>query len=209
MKKLNCNCCFTGPQLVGPYEPHLLKQRPWLYTHLPSSAETIKYYDEIGNNSKSKLLYQDDHITVKHQMRYPLLHSWKAPYVLQYIVPIYEYLTESENLYILRIRVVDHVVNDGYIENAKVKVFLPEGAILKDVSSPEWFDWSRELHLTDLCIFGRETLVFIGKMLLENHISNVEIVYEFPSVFLLKSPFLIACYLLVSFLFVIIVNRLK
>lgn len=201
---------LAGSQLKGPYEPSFAAKRPWLYTHLPASSEDIKYFDELGNNSKSEVIYYQDHITLKYQARYPLsFGGWKAPYILQYKVPTYEYLQKRKDLFYLRIRAIDHIVNDGYIEQAVVKILLPEGAVIKKINAPEWFNVSEEMHFTDLCFFGRETAVLHGKMLMETHIADVSIIYELPDFWLLETPILLMMYLLIVFIFIIIVNRLK
>lgn len=200
---------ITGSEITGPYEPTLQFSRPWLHTHLSASVEDVKYFDEIGNNSKSQMIYSDNHTTLKHQARYPLFGGWKAPYTLKYKVPTHEYLHQSNDVFHLRIRAIDHIINDGFIEKATVKILLPEGAVIKKISAPVWFNVSEEIALTEMCFFGRETIVLTGEMLMENHIENLVIIYEFTDIWLFKTPIVIMIYLQVVFIFVIIVNRLK
>lgn len=194
---------------MGSYEAPLQLSRPWLHTHLPATAEDVKYFDEIGNNSKSHMVYRQDYTTFKHQARYPLLGGWKTTYVLQYTVPTYEYLRQGSGVFYLRIRAVDHVVDDAFVERALVRVLLPEGAIMKKIYAPAWFIVSEEILLTNLCFFGRKTIVLTGEILLENHIANLVVAYEFPQIWLLKTPLLFAIYLQIVFIFIILVNRLK
>lgn len=177
---------------------------------MPASAENVKYFDEIGNSSKSELLYYNDYVTFKHQPRYPLISGgWKAPYVLQYKVPTYEYLQRKDGVFHLRIRAIDHIVNDGYIERASVKLMLPEGAVIKKVNAPKWFNVSEDVCVTHLCVFGRKSVVLNGKMLIENHIEDVVITYKFSDFWLLKTPILLTVYVLVIFVFILVFNRLK
>lgn len=170
----------------------------------------MEFFDEIGNNSKSQLLYFKDYTTFKYQPRYPLLGGWKTQYTLRYSVPVHEYL--SRNLldyFYLKIRAIDHVLNEAYIKKSTVKILLPEGAFLVQVKHPNWFDAvTDEVEYTTLCLFGRSTVILNGSMLLENHISNVKITYLFSSVYLLRVPLLIALYLQVVFFVVILFRRL-
>lgn len=199
--------------MVGPYEP-ILDELPkhatsWLYTHLPASADDVEFFDNIGNNSKSQVLYLKNYNTFKFQLRYPLLGGWKTWYTLRYSVPTHEYMkTNSVGYFKLKIRAIDHVLNDGYIERATVKILLPEGAFGIEVKQSEWLNRAQDIvEYTSLCTFGRPTVVLNGSALLENHISNVSIGYLFPAIYLFRASFIIAVYLEVVFLAIIVFRR--
>lgn len=184
--------------------------RAWLYTRLPLTAQNVKYFDEIGNNSKSELEYNEDSITFLYQTRYPLIFGgWKASYVLQYTIPTYEYLQKHHQLFRLRMEAIYHVTDYAVIEKALVQILFPEGAIIKKVKSPKWSNTSENIHFTNLCLLGRKTVELYSKMLVEGDIlEDVEIIYEVSNLWLLKSPILISIYLQVVFIFIISINRL-
>lgn len=214
MNQLYFHCIsISGARLVGPYEP-ILRQLPkqatsWLYTHLPASADDVQFFDDIGNNSKSQMLYFGDYNTFKYQPRYPLLGGWKTKYTLRYSLPAHEYLTRNlADYFNLQIRAVDHVLNDGYIKRATVKILLPEGAYLVEVEQSKWLNREEDvLEYTSLCFFGRPTIVLNGSMLLESHISNVTIKYLFSDWYLCRVPLLIAVYLEVVFFVIVLFRR--
>lgn len=142
-------------------------------------------------------------------MRYPFLSGWKSAYTLQYTVPTHEYLETDENKnYRLKMRIIDHVLNDVVIQNAVVKVLLPEGAKIKNLWVPTGFYRDdHELSYTSLCIFGRPTLEFHGSALIENHISPFTVDYYLPPLYMYKVPFLLAAYIQTVFVLIITFRR--
>lgn len=199
-----------GYRLKGPYEAPYELSRPWHYTHLPASAEDIKLFDELGIMYQSKITYANDYITFRHKTRYPLLFGgWKAPYVLQYTVPTYEYLQEKGGIFYLSIRAIDHIVNDAFVENAFVNILLPNGAIIKKIKAPKWFNVSKDSDFNDLTFSGRKTAQLHGRMLVEDQIEDVKVVYEFSNLWLLRTPILLTGYVLIVLIFLRSVNYVK
>lgn len=177
---------------------------------MPKSAQNIKYFDEVGKISQSGVFHNINYTTLRHQTRYPLLFGgWKASFVIQYTVPTCEHLEEKNGIFYLRVKALDHTVNDALVEEAFVKILLPEGAVIKKINAPKWFNASEESHYTSLCFFGRKTAALSGRMLVKDQIADVEVVYEFSDFWLLKSPIVLTIYLQVVFVFIIIVNRFK
>ncbi|XP_045473466.1 dolichyl-diphosphooligosaccharide--protein glycosyltransferase subunit 1-like [Harmonia axyridis] len=181
----------AGPKLFGPY--FNTQSDYWMYTHLPKSAENIKFFDVLGNNSKTFLHEDETHKTLKFIPRYSLRQGgWKSTYIVQYNVPIYEYVFKDVIEYYLKIRAMDHILNDVLIEDAEVKVFLPDGARLISVNIPPKFDNHYETtSYTTLSILGRCTVNLEGKMLLEEHINDVVIKYHYSPFNFLIAPFFI------------------
>lgn len=174
----------------------------WLFTHLPASADNVKFFDIIGNNSKTHLLYYPNYVSLKFQPRYSLLGGWKTNYILQYQVPAYNYLySTSEDNFALKIRPFDHVLNDKIIEKVNIKIILPEGAKIKQISKVQSLILGEQevSFLGGLSFTGRPTVVFNGTNLLEHHISDVVIQYYYYSGYLFKSPLIIICYLQAMF----------
>merc|ERR1712032_1590187 len=82
-------------------------------TLLPAAAKDVYYRDDIGNISTSHLKVMDDAVELDLRPRFPLFGGWKTHYVVGYNVP--------------NMRLVDHIYDDMLIEQAEIKIILPEG----------------------------------------------------------------------------------
>ncbi len=60
--------------------------------------------------------------------RFPLFGGWQTRYYYGYNLPSYEYLYHHGNNYVLKMRLLDHVVDDQLIKKLTVRIILPEGA---------------------------------------------------------------------------------
>ncbi|UYV65123.1 RPN1 [Cordylochernes scorpioides] len=133
------NMEHVGASLNGPFSRYDYQQqrgegasvRSWR-TVLPASAADVYYRDDIGNISTSHLRTHVDSVEVELRPRFPLFGGWKTFYTLGYTVPTYEYLYTSGENYILRMRFVDHVFDDSIIDDAYVRIILPEGSRLQE-----------------------------------------------------------------------------
>jgi len=105
-------------------------------TLLPASSKDVYYRDDIGNISTSHLRVMDDAVELDLRPRFPLFGGWKTHYVIGYNVPSYEYLFYSGNQHVLNMRLVDHIFDDMLVEEAEVKVILPEGVTDIEVKTP-------------------------------------------------------------------------
>lgn len=178
-------------------------------TSLPASARDVYYRDEIGNISTSHMRELDDAVDVELRPRFPLFGGWKTRYFLGYNVPSYEYLYNSGDSYALKMRFVDHVYDDMVVDEAVVKVILPEGSKNIEVRSP--FGVKREadqLHFTYLDTTGRPVVVMRKENLVEQHIQDFELHYTFQRMLLLQEPLLVVGAFYLLFLVVIIYVRL-
>lgn len=201
---------FSGSKLVGSFHYDLKHEHlDWFSTYLPASADNIKFYDTIGNNSKSQVLNMNKYKTFKFKTRYPLLSGWKTFYILKYCVPTYEYLFHDQNeCFSLKMRAVDHIVNDVIIRDAVVNVLLPEFSNVINVELPHGYrGFQIEKSYTALIQYGRPTVVFNASNLLENHIENFDIKYKFSSYYLFHTPAILMIYIKTIFVIFIVILR--
>lgn len=178
-------------------------------TVLPAAARDVYYRDEIGNISTSSLRELDELVEVELRPRFPLFGGWKTHYLLGYNVPSYQYLYNKDNDYVLKMRFVDHIYDDQVIDQMTLKVILPEGAKGLEFSAP--FPVSREadqLHFTYLDTLGRPVVVAHKTNLVEQHIQDFQLSYQFDKLRLLQEPLLVVGAFYLLFIIVIIYVRL-
>ncbi|KAK9880095.1 hypothetical protein WA026_008610 [Henosepilachna vigintioctopunctata] len=196
----------TGPKLQGPYFNN--QSDYWMYTHLPSSAEDIALSDVIGTNLKTYLYENNGTKTLKFIPRYSLRQGgWKSTYTLRYNIPVYEYIFKDQTHYYIKIRAMDHILNDVLVEDADVNIILPDGASVVDVFVPLGFQRGSTTNIyTSLSVSGRPMVNLRGRHLIEEHIADVVVKYNFSLFSFLSAPFYIV-FLLESILFLIILLR--
>ncbi|KAL5259615.1 hypothetical protein ACHWQZ_G009908 [Mnemiopsis leidyi] len=179
-------------------------------TVLPASSKNVYYRDDIGNISTSNLRETEDANELEIRPRFPLFGGWQTKYYIGYSVPSYEMLSHSGQNYKLEFPFVDHSYDNLVIDDAEVRVILPEGASDFEIVYPN-YEITREADekvKTYLDTFGRPVLVFSAKNLEENHIKNIEIYYKFNPMMLLQEPVLVVIAFMVIFTTVIIFVRL-
>ncbi|XP_041836963.1 dolichyl-diphosphooligosaccharide--protein glycosyltransferase subunit 1 [Melanotaenia boesemani] len=178
-------------------------------TILPASAQDVYYRDEIGNISTSHLQVLDDSVEVEVRPRFPLFGGWKTHYIIGYNLPSYEYLYTLGDQYALKMRLVDHVYDDQVIDHMTVKIILPEGARNIHVETPYKIDrLPNQLHYTYLDTFGRPVLVATKSNLVEHHIQDFVVHYNFNKILMLQEPLLVVGAFYILFFTVIIYVRL-
>ncbi|KAI5718338.1 hypothetical protein M8J77_019701 [Diaphorina citri] len=178
-------------------------------TILPAAASDVYYRDEIGNISTSHYRVLSDAVEVDLRPRFPLFGGWKTIYILGYNIPSYEYLFNSGSQYVLKIRFVDHIYDDMVVRNAKVNIILPEHSLVRQIHTPyPVSSQSDGTHSTYLDTAGRPMITLRAHNLVENHIEDIEIEYEFSKSYLGKEPLLVAGALVSLFLTVMICVRL-
>jgi oligosaccharyltransferase complex subunit alpha (ribophorin I) len=179
-------------------------------TLLPAAAKDVYYRDDIGNISTSHMKVMDDAVELDLRPRFPLFGGWKTHYVVGYNVPSYEYLYYKGDKHVLNIRLVDHLFDDMLIENAEVRVILPEGVTDIELSTP--YPVKREKdgkHYTYLDTTGRTVVVIrsIGD-LTEQHIQNFSLQFQYSHTSMLMEPLLLISAFFLLFLLSIIYVRL-
>lgn len=178
-------------------------------TILPASATDAYYRDDIGNISTSNMRVMSDAVELNLRPRFPLFGGWKTHYVIGYNVPSYEYLYNSGDNYVLKIRFIDHIFDDMIVDDAVTRIILPEGCSNIKLKAPYAIDRLPDtLHFTYLDTKGRPVVVLHKTNLIEHHIQDVEISYTFPRLLMLQEPLLLIIALFLLFVLVIIYVRL-
>ncbi|XP_063976396.1 dolichyl-diphosphooligosaccharide--protein glycosyltransferase subunit 1-like [Diachasmimorpha longicaudata] len=178
-------------------------------TILPAAASDIYYRDEIGNISTSHTRVKKDSVDVSLRPRFPLFGGWKTHYTIGYNVPSYEYLFQNGEEFVLKMRVLDHVFDDMVVDELVLKIILPEGSHNLELSLP--YAATRlpiSLHYSYLDTFGRPVISVTKRNLVEHHIQDFKLKYNFPRILMLQEPLLVAMALYLLFLLVIIYVRL-
>lgn len=77
----------------------------------------------------------------------------------------------------MRIKLLDHVYDDQLIENADIKIILPEHASNIEVVAPYKVDRRPdEKHFTYLDTVGRPVVVINKKNAVENHVQDIKVI---------------------------------
>ncbi|XP_047520121.1 dolichyl-diphosphooligosaccharide--protein glycosyltransferase subunit 1 [Pieris napi] len=207
----------TGAKLSGPFSRYHYQQdhhsgpasvRSYK-TLLPASAADVYYRDTNGNISTSNMKVKKDSVELDLRPRYPLFGGWKTHYTLGYNVPSYEYVYHSGNEYLLKMRVIDHIVDDMQVDELVTKVILPEGVHNIKINFPYSITKLPDtLHYTYLDTQGRPVISFTKKNIVENHIQDFQLRYTFPTIIMLREPLIVVGSLYALFLCVIIYVRL-
>uniref|UniRef100_T1GKA4 Dolichyl-diphosphooligosaccharide--protein glycosyltransferase subunit 1 n=1 Tax=Megaselia scalaris TaxID=36166 RepID=T1GKA4_MEGSC len=178
-------------------------------TILPASATGVYYRDTNGNISTSNMKILKDAVELDLRPRFPLFGGWKTHYTIGYNVPSFEYLFNNENNYLLKMRVIDHIFDDMVVADATIKIILPEGSTNIKLISPYPINRHADsLHYTYLDTFGRPVIEFSKKNLVENHIHDFNLKYNFAKVTMLQEPLLVIGFFFILFVVVIICIRL-
>lgn len=197
----------TGAKLKGPFSRYEYQREPgsngvssirsWK-TRLPAGAHDIYYRDEIGNISTSNVRVSSSSVYVDIKPRFPLFGGWKTKYILGYTLPAKNNLfaldtnTLTNGDYILRMPFIDHIYDNMIIDQATVKIILPEGANNFRLNHP--YDVKREsdeIFYSYLDTIGRPVIVLSKKNLVEWHIQSFELHYNYKPFYLLQEPLLI------------------
>lgn len=163
-----------------------------LRTKINRKAKHIFYRDQIGNISSSDVRPFRDDLIVTLKPRFPLFGGWKTYYKLGYQLPLDEVVEKSGTAHTLRVNFIDHIYDNLVIEDATVKIILPEGALIRSVVYP--FDVERlpdQVKLTYLDLVGRTIITMKKSNLVEEHIQAVQVRYDYNALWKLQEPALI------------------
>jgi len=178
-------------------------------TALPASAVDVYYRDDIGNISTSHMRVLSDSVELELRPRFPLFGGWKTHYLLGYNVPSYEYLFNQGDHFVLKMRLLDHVVDDMYVEQLTTKIILPEGCHSIELVTPYTVRRLPDtLHSTYLDTKGRPVVTVAKENLVENHIDDFELRYIHAKVLMFQEPLLLVCAFFALFLLVILYVRI-
>ncbi|KAJ3110916.1 hypothetical protein HK100_002872 [Physocladia obscura] len=163
---------------------------------LPPKASHVYYRDDIGNVSTSnfrKSLTRDSIMDIKP--RYPLYGGWKYNWHHTYDVPLNDYLKKDTKTgqYVLQVLFLGSVKNIT-VEDARLKVVLPEGALNIRISTP-FTPTSQTVSrfYTNLDTIGRP-MVIIEKhnAAADEYAVPVQISYDYPSIELYRKPLVVS-----------------
>lgn len=214
----NIDVVHNGAKLKGPFSRydyqrdtnsnhHSIKSYK---TMLPAAAYNIYYRDSNGNISTSTVRPRKDWIELELRPRFPLFGGWRSSYTLGYNIPSYQYLyKKGGNQYVLSMRLLDHIYDDMFVEELETNVVLPVGVKNVKLSTPyevkRLEDGKTHKYLDNL---GRLVIRLKKNNLVEQHIQDLEITYEWDTITLIHEPLLLALALFVLFIIVIIYVRL-
>ncbi|KAH1001550.1 hypothetical protein HUJ04_005562 [Dendroctonus ponderosae] len=155
-------------------------------TVLPALAHSIYYRDMNGNISTSNVRTHKDYIEVELKPRFPLFGGWRSSYTLGYSVPSSRYLfRKPSGEFLLKVRLIDHVFDDMAVEDLETDIVLPVGVTDIKVKAP--YEVKR---LDDKVAY--KTVIRLSKQnLVEQHIQDVEISYNWNTHMLLHEPILL------------------
>lgn len=187
--------------------PHSIKSYK---TVLPAAAHSIYYRDSNGNISTSQVRFRKDWIELELRPRFPLFGGWRSSYTLGYSVPSYQYLfKKSSSQYVLRMRLLDHVFDDMHVKELETVVVLPVGVSNIKINAPyevERFPDSVTYKYLDT--IGRVVIRLRKTNLVEQHIQDLEITYDWQPLLLFHEPILLSVALYIIFIIVIVYVRL-
>lgn len=177
--------------------------------YLPASATSVYYRDVIGNISTSNQRTLLDSVELDIRPRFPLFGGWKTHYTIGYNVPAYEYLFNSGDNYLLKMRLIDHLYDNMMIEDVTVRIILPEGSVDLDLKTNNAIvRLPDDLHFTYLDTIGRPMIQLKMSNVVESHISDFELKYKFPKAFMFHEPLIVIIAIYILFLTVIVWVRL-
>lgn len=180
-----------------------------LSIQIDRNKDKSNFSDTNGNISTSAMRVHKDSVELDLRPRFPLFGGWKTHYTIGYNVPSFEYLFNTNENYLLKMRLIDHIYDDMVIDDIVVKIILPEGSTnIKLITPYPVTRLSDSFHYTYLDTFGRPVIQFTKKNLVENHIHEFNLKYNFPKIVMIQEPLLIVGFLYLLFLCVIIWMRL-
>jgi len=183
-------------------------------TLLPPSASDVYYRDEIGNISTSNLRIPknskvNEPVELELRPRFPLFGGWKTHYTIGYNVPVYQYLFTKGDDFLLRMKLIDHIYDDQYIESATIRIILPEHSTNTEIQIPYPVEGLKnDVHYTYLDTIGRPVVVIHRKNSVDSHIRDFNLKYKFQKYLIFKEPLLIVGFFYILFTAVIIISRI-
>jgi oligosaccharyltransferase complex subunit alpha (ribophorin I) len=207
----------TGARLKGSFSRYDFQRNPQsgissvksYKTLLPAAARDVYYRDEIGNISTSHMREDADAVEVELRPRFPLFGGWQTKYTIGYNLPSYEYLYHSGRQFLLKMRLLDHVFDEQVVDQVNLQVVLPEGAKNIQFKAPfKVEEKPRELLYTYLDTTGRPVVMATASNLVDQHIDEFDLSYQFESYLMFLEPLLVTGAIYLFFLSIVIIVRL-
>ncbi|KAH8999039.1 oligosaccharyl transferase alpha subunit [Lactarius akahatsu] len=176
--------------------PHII---PSLTFHLPPGIHSAYYYDLNGNVSTSRLrltpsipkaAQMKQYSTLELRPRYPLLGGWNYTFTLGWDSPLADSAgyDASTGLYVVSVP-VQTVIPGAVVNQAEVKIILPEGATDIGVFPPfSPLAQERSTHITYLDTIGRPSVALSFENLTDKHNGLIYVTYKVPLSAHLQKP---------------------
>ncbi|KAH9965868.1 oligosaccharyl transferase alpha subunit [Russula dissimulans] len=196
--------------------PHVI---PSLTLHLPPGIQSVYYYDLNGNVSTSRLravpsipkAAESTHNSVLElRPRYPLMGGWKYSFTLGWDSPLADSAgyDASSGKYVVGFP-VQTVIPGSVVNEAEVKVILPEGATDIDVFPPfAPITQHRSTLITYLDSIGRPAVTLSFENLTDKHNGLIYVTYKVPLSAHLQKPKVVSAAFVVLFLFAFLARRI-
>ncbi|EMD40822.1 hypothetical protein CERSUDRAFT_111404 [Gelatoporia subvermispora B] len=192
----------------GRPSPQML---PALTLHLPAGIHSAYYYDLNGNVSTSRLRQAPSvpkgaqnnlNSIMELRPRYPLMGGWNYSFTLGWDSPLRDYAgwDRQSGKHVVGIPVMT-IINGAVVNDAEIKIILPEGATDIDFFPPfPPLKSSLSTHVTYLDTIGRPAITLHYKDLTYNHAGTIYVTYKVPFSAHLRKPIAVATAFLSVFL---------
>jgi oligosaccharyltransferase complex subunit alpha (ribophorin I) len=192
----------AGPTLKGhfsrlEYQSQLYqrKQAPHILSdfnlHLPPGVTNAYFYDQNGNVSTSHLRTAPSvtkgskatqYSVLELRPRYPVLGGWNYSYTIGFDTPLQDSVgyDVKNGKYVVGVPVMTNIPGT-VINDAEVKIILPEGATNVEFVSPfPELSNSISTHISYLDTVGRPAITFAYKDLTYKHAGIIYVSYQVP-----------------------------
>ncbi|TFK55698.1 Ribophorin I [Heliocybe sulcata] len=177
----------------------------WFTLHLPAGIKNVYYYDQIGNVSTSRLRAapsvpkslsgnSNQYSIMEVRPRYPLLGGWNYTFTLGWDAPLSDSTSfdSKTGKYIVGVPVMT-VMPDAVVDDAEVKIILPEGATDIEFFPPfPAKNNTISTHISYLDTVGRPALTFHYEHLTDKHNGIIYVTYKVPFSAHLRKPLAVA-----------------
>lgn len=187
---------YQSQNFFGRLSPHTLDR---LILQLPPGVTNVYYYDLNGNVSTSNLRAApsvpknskaSQNSILEMRPRYPLLGGWNYSFTLGFDTPLQDSVgwDAANDRYIVAVPVTTHI-SGSVVDEATVKIILPEGASNVEFTSPfHALSSSVSTHITYLDTIGRPAVTLAYEGLTGKHTGVIYVSYSVPFFAHLRKP---------------------
>ncbi|KAF8559115.1 Ribophorin I [Imleria badia] len=187
---------YQGQNYFGRVSAHILGG---LAVHLPPGVTNAYFYDLNGNVSTSHLRRTPSvpkgskaiqHSVLEMRPRYPLLGGWNYSFTLGFDTPLQDSVSwdAANQKHIVGVPVMTHIPG-SVVDEAEIKIILPEGATDIDVVTPfPALSSTISTHVSYLDTTGRPAVSLTYKDLTDKHTAMIYVSYKVPVSAHLKKP---------------------
>ncbi|KAI0698548.1 oligosaccharyl transferase alpha subunit [Cerioporus squamosus] len=187
-----------------------IEDKYWLHNAGPrlkvaSSAgiHDVYYYDLVGNVSTSHLrttpslpkgATPNQYSVLELRPRYPIVGGWNYSFTLGWDSPLEDYAgyDKATGKYVVNVPIMT-VIPGAVVDEAEVKIILPEGATDIDYFVPyPALSETISTHITYLDTVGRPKITLKYAQLTDKHGGNIYVTYKVPFSAHLKKPLAVA-----------------